>query len=74
MFAQAGAKVVFNYQSAKTQAEALAQECGRANCHAVQCELSTPAAAGELVAATVAKFGRLDIVIANHGIWPPTEN
>jgi 3-oxoacyl-[acyl-carrier protein] reductase len=70
MFAQAGAKVVFNYQSAKTQADALAQECGKANCHAVQCDLSTAAAATELVAATVAKFGRLDILVANHGIWP----
>jgi 3-oxoacyl-[acyl-carrier protein] reductase len=73
LFAAAGAKVVFNYQSAKAQADALVRECGPANCHAVQCELSTPEAAGKLVAATVAQFGRLDILVANHGIWPPED-
>lgn len=70
MFAQAGARVVFNYSSAKGQSEALARECGAENCHAVQCDLSTPADAERLVAATVAKYGRLDILVANHGIWP----
>ena len=72
-FVEAGAKVVFNYQSAKAQAEALARECGAANCRAVQCELSTPEDAGKLVAATVAEFRRLDILVANHGIWPPED-
>ncbi len=73
LFANAGAKVVFNYQSAKAQADALARECGPANCRAVPCDLSTPAAAAELVAAAVAAFGRLDILVANHGIWPPED-
>jgi len=73
LFAAAGAKVVFNYQSAKAQAEALVRECGAANCRAVPCDLSTPAAAAELVAAAVAAFGRLDILVANHGIWPPED-
>jgi len=40
MFAAAGAKVLFNYQSAKTQAVALLQECGEARCAAVACNLS----------------------------------
>ncbi len=70
LFAAVGAKVVFNYQSARTQAEALVCECGAANCRAVQCDLSTTTAAGELVSAAVAAFGRLDILVANHGIWP----
>jgi 3-oxoacyl-[acyl-carrier protein] reductase len=73
LFAAAGAKVVFNYQSAKAQAEARVRECGAANCRAVQCDLSTATAAGELVSATVAAFGRLDILVANHGIWPPED-
>jgi len=73
LFAAAGAKVVFNYQSAKAQAEDLVRECGPANCRAVPCELSTAAAAGKLVAAAVAEFGRLDILVANHGIWPPED-
>jgi 3-oxoacyl-[acyl-carrier protein] reductase len=70
MFAGAGAKVVFNYQSAKEQAETLVRECGVANCRAVQSDLSSPDAARELVSEAVAAFGRLDIMVANHGIWP----
>lgn len=71
LFAAAGAKVVFNYQAAKKQAEALVLECGAENCRAVQLDLSTAKAAGELVSAAVSAFGRLDILVANHGIWPP---
>ncbi|MBI3644989.1 MAG: SDR family oxidoreductase [Acidobacteriales bacterium] len=73
MFAGAGAKVVFNYQSAQAQAEDLVRECGAANCRAVQCDLSTTAAAQKLVSAAIAAFGRLDILVANHGIWPPED-
>jgi 3-oxoacyl-[acyl-carrier protein] reductase len=70
LFVEARAKVVFNYQSAKAQADALVQQCGPANCRAVQCELSSPAAAGKLVSSAIDAFGRLDILVANHGIWP----
>jgi 3-oxoacyl-[acyl-carrier protein] reductase len=73
MFAGAGAKVVFNYQSAKARAEKLVGECGSASCRAVQCDLSSTDAAEKLVATTVAEFGRLDILVANHGIWPPED-
>jgi 3-oxoacyl-[acyl-carrier protein] reductase len=73
LFVGAGAKVVFNYQSAKAQAENLVRECGAANCRAVQSDLSTMDAAGQLVASAIAAFGRLDILIANHGIWPPED-
>jgi 3-oxoacyl-[acyl-carrier protein] reductase len=70
MFAAAGAKVVFSYRSARGKAEALAHECGPAVCHAVACDLNTPAAAGDLITAAVERFGRLDILVANHGVWP----
>jgi 3-oxoacyl-[acyl-carrier protein] reductase len=73
LFVGAGAKVVFNYQSAKAQAENLVRECGAANCRAVQSDLSTMDAAGQLVASAIAAFGRLDILVANHGIWPPED-
>jgi 3-oxoacyl-[acyl-carrier protein] reductase len=73
MFAGAGAKVVFNYQSAGEQAEALVRKLGAENCRAVQCDLSTTVAAEQLVAAAIAAFGRLDILVANHGIWPPED-
>ncbi len=71
MFAAAGAKVVFSYRSARLKAEELAQQCGSASCHAVACDLNTPAAARTLVHETVERFGRLDILVANHGVWPP---
>jgi 3-oxoacyl-[acyl-carrier protein] reductase len=70
MFAAAGAKVVFNYQKARKQAEALAKECGAANCYAVASNLNSPESAGALVAETVKRFGRIDILVANHGVWP----
>jgi 3-oxoacyl-[acyl-carrier protein] reductase len=74
LFAAAGAKVVFNYQTAKTQADDLVRECGGAeNCRALQADLSTPEAAQTLVSSAVAAFGRLDILVANHGIWPPED-
>jgi 3-oxoacyl-[acyl-carrier protein] reductase len=73
LFAGAGAKVVFNYQSAKAKADELVRACGAAHCRAVQSELSTPKAAEDLVAETVAAFGRLDILVVNHGIWPPED-
>lgn len=70
MFTAAGAKVVFSYQSARAQAEALAAECGPAVCHPVACNLNTSESARSLVAATVKHFGCLDILVANHGVWP----
>ena len=73
MFAAADAKVVFSYQKARSQAEALAQECGEARCHPVVCNLDNPEAGRALVAETVKHFGRLDILVANHGIWPPED-
>ena len=73
MFVAAGAKVVFNYQAAKAQAEDLVRECGAGNCRAVQSDLSTTEAARQLVLSAISAFGRLDILVANHGIWPPED-
>jgi 3-oxoacyl-[acyl-carrier protein] reductase len=73
LFVGAGAKVVFNYQTAKAQADALVRECGQENCRAIQSDLATPAGAQGLVASVIAEFGRVDILVANHGIWPPVD-
>ena len=69
LFVQAGAKVVFNYVQAASAAEALVSECGKDRCHAVQADLSGTATAASLVQATIERFGALDILIGNHGIW-----
>jgi 3-oxoacyl-[acyl-carrier protein] reductase len=73
LFAGVGARVVFNYHSAKVKADELVRECGAAHCRAVQSDLSKPEAAKALVAAAVAAFGRLNILVVNHGIWPPED-
>jgi 3-oxoacyl-[acyl-carrier protein] reductase len=73
MFVAAGAKVVFNYQAAKGQAEDLVRECGAGNCRALQSDLSTTEAAQQLVSSAISAFGRLDILVANHGIWAPED-
>lgn len=71
LFRQAGAKVVFNYRTAAQQAETLVAECGGSNlCRAVQQPLSTPEDGHSLVTAAIDAFGRIDCVIANHGVWP----
>jgi 3-oxoacyl-[acyl-carrier protein] reductase len=70
MFAAAGAKVAFSYRSARARAEALAQQCGSGVCLAMASDLNHPEAGRALVEQTVGHFGRLDILIANHGIWP----
>jgi len=71
---EAGARVVFSYQQAEGRAEALVAECGGPrHCIAIQQELSSPADGRALVAAAVRAFGRLDVLVANHGIWPPED-
>jgi 3-oxoacyl-[acyl-carrier protein] reductase len=73
LFVKAGAKVVFNYQRAAEAAEQLVRECGGGNCYAVQCDLNSVGSAKPLVDAAVAHFGKLDIMVANHGVWPPED-
>jgi 3-oxoacyl-[acyl-carrier protein] reductase len=70
MFVAAGAKVVFNYQKRRDAADALVQECGPANCHAIQADLDTVDSGRQLIDAAVERFGACDIVVVNHGIWP----
>jgi 3-oxoacyl-[acyl-carrier protein] reductase len=70
MFRAAGAKVAFSYRSAHAQAAALAEDCGANDCCPLEADLNTAEAARELVAETVRQFGRLDILVANHGVWP----
>jgi len=72
MFCAAGAKVAFNYQKAKGAADRVVADCGADVC-AIQSELSSPQDAERLVKTVVGNFGRLDCLIANHGIWPPED-
>jgi 3-oxoacyl-[acyl-carrier protein] reductase len=73
LFVAAGARVLFNYEKAKAASEELVKELGPENCAAVACNLSGTETAQGLVAAAVKRFGRLDILVANHGVWPPED-
>ncbi|HEU5231686.1 MAG TPA: SDR family NAD(P)-dependent oxidoreductase [Terriglobales bacterium] len=73
MFCAAGAKVLFNYRKAKDAAEQIVSECGAQVCVAVQQELSSAEQAKQLVEFAVKKFGRIDCLVANHGIWPVSD-
>jgi len=72
LFRQAGARVVFSYRSAETQAKELVEECGGEGfVRAVKQELATVEDGQALVAAAVGIWGRVDCLVVNHGIWPP---
>jgi 3-oxoacyl-[acyl-carrier protein] reductase len=73
MFVEAGARVLFNYEKAQQPAEKLVAELGADKCAALQCSLSGTATAQELVYGAVKRFGRLDILVVNHGVWPPQD-
>ena len=71
VFVEAGARVAFSYRQARERAEALVSECGGPErCLTIEQDLSTPAEGRALVAAAVKAFGRLDVLVVNHGVWP----
>jgi 3-oxoacyl-[acyl-carrier protein] reductase len=73
-FTAAGAKVLFNYHQARSEADRLVDECeGSARCAGIQAELSSPEASRQLVNAAVQRFGKLDVIVGNHGVWPPQD-
>ncbi len=73
LFVRAGARVVFNYARAQSEAQRLVEECGADRCQAVQADLAGTANAESLVNAAVKRFGSLDALVVNHGIWPSEE-
>jgi len=73
-FSEAGARVVFSYRQAKGQAHALMSQCGGPSwCMAIEQDLSSPMDGRILVGAAIKAFGRLDVLVANHGVWEPED-
>jgi 3-oxoacyl-[acyl-carrier protein] reductase len=72
---EAGARVAFNYRKARKQADELVKQCGgpgdenELRCLAIEQELNSPADGRRLVESAVAVMGRMDILVANHGVW-----
>ena len=73
LFAAAGAKVVFSYMRAADKATKLAAELGAAKCQAIQADLTGADHVEPLVQAAIERFGGLDVLVVNHGVWPPTD-
>jgi 3-oxoacyl-[acyl-carrier protein] reductase len=70
LFAEAGARVVFSYLRAARQAKELMETCGGGNhAVAVRANVAKMADAKWLIATAIERFGRLDILVANAGIW-----
>ncbi len=73
LFRDAGARVAFSFRSAQSAADALVAETGTELCAAFAQDLATPDDGRALVRRTVERFGRLDILVVNHGVWPPDD-
>lgn len=69
-FAEEGAKVVVHYRSNAEAAKALAREVGGV---ALKADLTSEPEVEALVPAAVKALGRLDILVANAGFWPPID-
>jgi 3-oxoacyl-[acyl-carrier protein] reductase len=71
LFGRLGARVAVNYvrdeAAARETVDAVRAAGGDA--FAAQADVSQPEAAERLVAAAVERFGALDVLVVNHGIW-----
>jgi 3-oxoacyl-[acyl-carrier protein] reductase len=71
IFAQAGADVVFNYHRNREAAAQVEQEARKhgTRIESFKADLGKMADAAKLVASARERLGRLDILVANAGIW-----
>src|SRR2546426_814213 len=77
LLARAGASVAVGYRSRKADAEETVRAVeggrGRSKAVAIQADLGDPAAAKPAVEEAARALGGLDILIVNHGVWPPDD-
>jgi 3-oxoacyl-[acyl-carrier protein] reductase len=75
-FAEAGAAgVVINYHRDSEAASRVAAEVERAGAQALvwRADVSRADESAAMVDQSMARFGRLDVMVANAGIWPPQD-
>jgi len=74
MLARAGAAVAVGYRSRKADAEeALRAGAGAGAGAAIQADLGDPAAATRAVGDAARAIGGLELLVVNHGVWPPED-
>jgi 3-oxoacyl-[acyl-carrier protein] reductase len=71
LFAQSGADVVFNYHTNREAAQQVEQEARKhgTRVESLKADLSKMADAKKLIDHATSRLGRLDILVANAGIW-----
>lgn len=72
-YASLGAKVVINYSGDEGAAESAVKEIGSENAFAIKANAGSVEEISRLVDETIAKYGKLDIVVANAGIMTLNE-
>ena len=77
MLGRAGASVAVGFRTRKAEAEevikAVASGPGRSKAVAIGADLGDPRDAARAVSDAVKALGGLDILVVNHGIWPPDD-
>lgn len=75
LLAEAGADVAIAYRSRAADAERVVEVCRASGVDAfsVAGDLSDPADVTRLFDEVASRFDGLDIVVGNHGIWPPED-
>jgi 3-oxoacyl-[acyl-carrier protein] reductase len=71
LFAEAGCNVVFSYLQASNAARKVVEECSKmpGSATGVRADVSKMADARKLIETAIHRFGRLDILVANAGVW-----
>jgi 3-oxoacyl-[acyl-carrier protein] reductase len=69
-FAEEGARVAVHYRNKEDQALALAKDVSGV---ALRADLTVEAEVDALIPQAVKELGRLDVVVANAGHWPPAD-
>ena len=74
-FAKAGAKIVINYSSDSTAAEAVADEIKKAGGEsiAIKADVASSIATKEMLDQTMKVYGRIDILVNNAGVIKKTD-
>src|SRR5215472_14938372 len=72
LFAECGASVVFGYRNAASAAAEVVRSCaaGGRGVLGVRSDISKMSGGKKLIEAAHRRFGRIDILVANAGIWP----